>query len=114
MRDHAPRRTSLIVLLVAMSGVGSLSLNILVPALPAIVTRLETDPGHAQLTVSLYLLGLAGSQLLLGPLSDRLGRRPVILGGLALASLASVAAIFAASIAALITARIVQALGAST
>src|SRR4051812_34441632 len=66
----------LIALLVAMAGVGSLSLNILVPALPAIAARLETDPGQAQLTVSLYLLGLAGSQLLLGPLSDRLGRRP--------------------------------------
>jgi MFS transporter, DHA1 family, multidrug resistance protein len=113
---NAPRgrRAPLIVLLVAMAGVGSLSLNILVPALPAIAARLETEPGHAQLTVSLYLLGLAGSQLLLGPLSDRFGRRPVVLAGLTLAMFASFAAIFAASITTLIIARVVQALGAST
>ena len=110
-RDHS---YPLIALLVAMAGVGSLSLNILVPALPAIAVRLQTDPGHAQLTVSLFLLGLAASQLLLGPLSDRFGRRPVVLAGLALAALASFAAIFAATITGLIVARVVQALGAST
>jgi DHA1 family bicyclomycin/chloramphenicol resistance-like MFS transporter len=104
----------LIALLVAMSGIGSLSLNILVPALPDIAARLETDPSNVQLTVSLYLVGLAFSQLLLGPLSDRFGRRPVILGGLALAALASFAAIFAGTITGLILARVVHALGAST
>ena len=97
-----------------MSGIGSLSLNILVPALPAITAKLETDPGSVQLTVSLYLVGLAFSQLLLGPLSDRFGRRPVVLGGLALAALASFAAIFAGTISGLIVARVAQALGAST
>ena len=104
----------LIALLVAMTGVGSLSLNILVPALPAIVTRLQAEPGHAQLTVSLYLLGLAASQLVLGPLSDRFGRRPVVLAGLAIATVASFAAIFATTIGGLILARVAQALGAST
>ena len=67
-----------------------------------------------QLTVSLYLLGLAVAQLVFGPLSDRFGRRPVVLAGLALASVASTAAIFAAGIAGLIIARAVQSLGAST
>ena len=104
----------LIALLVAMSGIGSLSLNILVPALPGIAAQLATDLGNVQLTVSLYLVGLAFSQLLLGPLSDRFGRRPVILGGLALAALASFAAIFAGTITGLIVARVVHALGAST
>jgi len=104
----------LIALLVAMTAVGTLSLNILVPALPVLAAKLQTDPGNAQLTVSLYLLSFATSQLLLGPLSDRFGRRPVILAGLALATLASVAAIFATSITALVIARIVQAVGAAT
>jgi DHA1 family bicyclomycin/chloramphenicol resistance-like MFS transporter len=110
------RRTPwrLLALLIAMSGVSSLSLNILVPAIPGLVVRFATDPASVQLTVSLYLLGLAVAQLVFGPLSDRFGRRPVVLLGLALAAIASTAAIFAAGIASLITARVAQSLGAST
>jgi MFS transporter, DHA1 family, multidrug resistance protein len=104
----------LLALLIAMTGVSSLSLNILVPAIPSLVTRFAADPAHVQLTVSLYLLGLAVAQLVFGPLSDRFGRRPVVLAGLALATVASTAAIFAGSIASLIIARVAQSLGAST
>jgi DHA1 family bicyclomycin/chloramphenicol resistance-like MFS transporter len=104
----------LLALLIAMTGMGSLSLNILVPAMPSLVTSFAADPASVQLTVSLYLMGLAVAQLVFGPLSDRFGRRPVLLAGLALASVASTAAIFAAGIAALIAARAVQSLGAST
>ena len=92
----------------------SLSLNILVPAMPGLATKLAADPARVQLTVSLYLLGLAAAQLVFGPLSDRFGRRPVVLAGLALATIASTAAIFAASIASLVIARVAQSLGAST
>src|SRR3984893_16818925 len=99
----------LLALLIAMTGVSSLSLNILVPAIPSMVAKFATDPANVQLTVSLYLLGLAVAQLVFGPLSDRFGRRPVVLAGLALATAASTAAIFAARIAALIAARPVQA-----
>ena len=67
-----------------------------------------------QLTVSLYILGLAVAQLVFGPLSDRFGRRPVVLAGLALATIASTAAIFAVTIGGLIAARVAQSLGAST
>src|SRR5499427_4407413 len=110
------RRTPwrLLALLIAMAGVSSLSLNILVPALPGLATKSAADPASVQLAVSLYLMGLATAQLVFGPLSDRFGRRPVVLAGLALASLASTAAIFAANIASLVVARIAQSLGAST
>ena len=104
----------LLALLIAMSGMSSLSLNILVPAIPSMVVKFATEPANVQLTVSLYLMGLAFAQLVFGPLSDRLGRRPVVLAGLSLACLASTAAIFATNIASLITARVAQSLGAST
>ena len=104
----------LLALLVAMAGVSSLSLNILVPAIPGLAAKFAADPASVQLAVSLYLMGLAAAQLVFGPLSDRFGRRPVVLAGLALATIASTAAIFAVSIANLVSARIAQSLGAST
>ena len=104
----------LLALLMAMTAIGPATLNIVVPALPGLVTRLASDTGTVQLILSLYLLSLATAQLLLGPLSDRFGRRPVVLAGLALSVVASLAAIAASSIGALIGARVVQAVGAST
>jgi len=104
----------LLALLMAMTAIGPATLNIVVPALPGLVTRLASDTGTVQLILSLYLLSLATAQLLLGPLSDRFGRRPVVLAGLALSVVASLAAIAASSIGALIGARVVQAIGAST
>jgi MFS family permease len=110
------RRTParLLALLIAMTGVSSLSLNILTPAMPSLVTRFATDPATVQLTVSLYIMGLAAAQLVFGPLSDKFGRRLVVISGLALATVASTFAIFAGSIASLVIWRVVQSLGAST
>ena len=107
-------RVRLLALLVAMSGVGSLSLNILVPALPSLAMKFDADPAHVELTVSLYILGLAAAQLIFGPLSDRFGRRRVVLAGLALATVASTSAIFAGGIASLVAWRVLQSLGASS
>ena len=103
----------LLILLMAVTAIGPATLNIMVPALPSLVVRLASDAATVQLTLSLYLLSLATAQLFLGPLSDRFGRRPVMLAGLALNVVASVAAIWANSIGWLIFARVVQAVGAS-
>lgn len=113
----AGRRTGagpLLALLMAMTAIGPLSLNILVPATPGLVATLNTDPATVQLTVSLYLLGLAVSQLALGPLSDRFGRRPVVICGLLITVVSSFVALFASSIGEIILARTIQAFGAST
>ena len=68
----------LLALLMAMTAIGPATLNILVPALPGLVSLLASDAETVQLTLSLNLL-MATAQLLLGPLSDRLGRRPVVM-----------------------------------
>ncbi len=104
----------LLALLMAMTAIGPATLNMMVPALPGLTRILETDAGTVQLTLSLFLLSLATAQLALGPLSDRFGRRPVVLGGVAITVLASLAGIAAASIHMLIAVRILQAIGAAT
>ena len=103
----------LLTLLVAMHAIGPTSLTIIVPSIPAMAHQFATDPGLIQLTISLYLVCLAFSQLFLGSLSDRFGRRPVILAGLALTAITSFAAMAASSAVALIAARSAQAFGAS-
>jgi MFS transporter, DHA1 family, multidrug resistance protein len=103
----------LLALLIAVTAIGPLSLNILTPAMPGLIGTFGADAGTVQLTLSLYLLGMAVSQLVLGPLSDRLGRRPVMLAGLALTVVASFAALAATSITGLIVTRTLQAFGAT-
>src|ERR1700726_3050333 len=108
--SNAPPRIMLL-LLVAMTGVAPISLYMLVPALPVLATTFDRDISIAQMTVSLYMVGLACSQITMGPLSDRFGRRPVLLAGLGLMVVASVGCIFAETLPQLIAARFLQALG---
>jgi DHA1 family bicyclomycin/chloramphenicol resistance-like MFS transporter len=68
----------MLLMLVAMTGVAPISLYMLVPALPVLATTFHGDISVAQMTVSLYMVGIACSQLIMGPLSDRFGRRPVL------------------------------------
>ena len=105
---------SMLLLLVAMTGVAPISLYMLVPALPVLATTFGRDIGIAQMTVSLYMVGIACSQIIMGPLSDRYGRRPVLLAGLGLMVAASAACIFAETLPQLIAARFLQALGGAT
>jgi DHA1 family bicyclomycin/chloramphenicol resistance-like MFS transporter len=104
---------ALLILLVAMTAIGPNTLNTLVPALPQLASELGASIAVVQLTVSVYLLALAAGQLLMGPLSDRFGRRPVLFAGLVLTAAASLLAIIVPDVGSLIIARILQAIGAS-
>ena len=98
-------------LLVALTACGTMGMHVIVPALPATARALHMSIGTTQLTITLYLIGLALGQLLYGPISDRLGRRPVLLVGLSLFTVASVATALAPNPAILIGARILQSIG---
>jgi DHA1 family bicyclomycin/chloramphenicol resistance-like MFS transporter len=104
----------MLLLLVAMTGVAPISLYILVPALPVLATTFGRDISIAQMTVSLYMVGVACSQIIMGPLSDRFGRRPVLLVGLGLMVVASAGCIFAETLPQLIVARFLQAFGGAS
>ena len=98
-------------ILIAMSAIGPIALNIFIPSMPGLQAAFNTDYATVQLTLTFYLASLAVSQLVIGPVSDRFGRRPVFLGGMVLYIAASMGCIFATSIEALIAGRILQAAG---
>jgi len=104
----------MLVLLVLMTGVAPVSLYMLVPALPMLATTFGSDISVVQMTVSLYMVGIACSQLIMGPLSDKFGRRPVLLAGLGLMVIASIGSVFAENLPQLIAARFFQALGGAS
>ena len=93
--DRQPSVTSelarsklMLMLLVVMTGIAPISLYMLVPTLPVLAKTFDSSISLAQMTVSLYMVGLACSQIVMGPLSDRFGRRPVLLAGLGLMGVA--------------------------
>ncbi|HEX8961375.1 MAG TPA: multidrug effflux MFS transporter [Rhodocyclaceae bacterium] len=91
-----------------------LSTDLYLPSLPHLATYFGVAPAAVQQTLSLFVLGFGTAQLVSGPLSDRYGRRPVLLGGLAIYVAASVACGLAPSIGVLVAARFVQAVGCCT
>jgi MFS transporter, DHA1 family, multidrug resistance protein len=103
--EVSPRLTVLLGVLIALPALGT---DLFVPALPALARGLEVEVAAAQLTLTTYFFGLAGGQLLWGPLSDRFGRKPVLLSALLLMLVSSLAAVFMASVAAVTAARLVQ------
>lgn len=108
-----PDTLAMTATLAMLTAIGPVSTDMYLPGLPAIADGLGTDVRGAQLTLSAFLVGFACGQFWYGPLSDRVGRRPVLLFGLGLFTLASLACMLAQDIAALVAARFVQALGAA-
>jgi len=100
--------------LVAISMLQPFALNVLAPATPGLARSLQTDYATVQLTLSLYLTTVAATQLLVGPISDRIGRRPCVLAGLGLFALGSLMGASSGRIETLLLARVVQAAGGGT
>ncbi|PWR05869.1 Bcr/CflA family drug resistance efflux transporter [Micromonospora acroterricola] len=105
------QRAQLVLVLGAMIAIGPLTIDMYLPALPAITAGLHTTETAVQLTLTGTLLGLALGQLLIGPLSDVVGRRVPLLAGLAAHIVASVLCVFAPDIAVLGVLRVLQGLG---
>jgi DHA1 family bicyclomycin/chloramphenicol resistance-like MFS transporter len=104
---HAP----LLLLITAMMMMQPLSTDLYLSSLPSLVSGFDVPVSTVQLTLSLFVVGFGGAQLVVGPLSDRFGRRPVLLWGLGLYVAASALCGLAQSIELLIAARFIQALG---
>ena len=100
-----------LVLLTVLIALPRLTLDLHLPALPAMADDFHSSDSQLQLTLTLYALGSAISLLISGPLTDRFGRRPVLLAGLFLYVVATAACALANSLSVLIVARLFQALG---
>jgi MFS transporter, DHA1 family, multidrug resistance protein len=108
-----PGTFALTALLAALSAFGPLTTDMYLPSLPDIARLLDASTAQGQLTISSYLIGFAVGQIIYGPVSDRHGRKPVLLAAIALYCAASLACALSTSIEMLIAARAVQALGGS-
>ena len=106
-----PARVPPTWLLTLLMGVGPASMQIIIPALPMMAGLFTVPYATMQVTVTVYLVGIATGQLIYGPLSDRFGRRPILLLGLAVYVVGSVAALLAPGVGLLALARAAQAAG---
>ncbi|PSL22081.1 multidrug effflux MFS transporter [Shimia abyssi] len=95
--------------LILLAGMSALSMNIFLPSLPSMAEHFQTTYGVMQLSIAVYLAVNAVLQILIGPISDKLGRRPVILGGLAIFLLATLGCIFATNVGVFLIFRMIQA-----
>jgi MFS transporter, DHA1 family, multidrug resistance protein len=107
-----PESRFFVFLLAALMTVNVLSIDMTLPALPQLGASLAATPDQVQLTLSLYLVGYAVGQFACGPLADRFGRRPVLMTGLAVYTLASLACAASRSIDVLVGARAIQGIAA--
>lgn len=112
MTRPAPTSFPVAALLTALVAFGPISTDLYLASLPDMARDFGVGIEQAQLTLSVFLAGFAATMLIYGPLSDRFGRRPVILGGVLIYLVGSVACTFAPTMETLIASRFLQALGA--
>ncbi|WP_270729311.1 multidrug effflux MFS transporter [Shimia sp. Alg240-R146] len=115
MNDHSPAQfldrqsPPNIATLILLAGVSALCMNIFLPSLPSMTAYFDTDYGVMQLSIAVYLAVNAVLQIVVGPVSDKFGRRPVILWGLFIFLIATLGCIYAPNVALFLTFRMLQA-----
>ena len=102
----------LVIYLAALSTLASFSTDIYLASMPTIKHIFNTSSANVQLTLSLFFVGFALTQLFWGPLSDRIGRKPVVFIGISIFIIGSLLCAYSSSITLLIISRIIQAIGA--
>jgi len=103
--------TSILVVLASLAALGTLSTNIILPSFPAMGAELGMSSREMGLTLSYFFVAFALGQLVVGPLSDRWGRKKLVIGGLLVFSLGSLLCAYASDLSTLLAGRVVQALG---
>jgi DHA1 family bicyclomycin/chloramphenicol resistance-like MFS transporter len=106
-----PANKFLVFLLGMLVAIGPLSIDMYLPGMPAIQAGFETSAGLTQLTLSAFLIGYSLGQLIYGPLSDRFGRKPVLLAGISIFAMSSLLCAMTSNIEMLIFLRFMQAAG---
>lgn len=111
-RAEVSQRHGRAVLIAALTALPAPSIDMSLPGLPDLAVGLDASPASAQLTIGVFLAGFAVAQRICGPLSDRFGRRPVLLAGLGLFALAGLCCAMAPTLPALLACRALQGVGA--
>lgn len=111
---HKSHSKYLIILLSALVASGPLSIDMYLPSLPSIALDLSTNVAAVQKTITIFLIGFSGGMLVYGPLSDRYGRKRLLIAGMAIYFLATLGCIFATEIEYLQLFRLLQALGGAS
>ena len=112
-RHHSTRQLAPLVPLALVVGISPLATDMYIPGLPELAADLRTSPALAQLTLTAFLVSFAVGMLLIGPLSDAVGRRRLVLLGSILFTLASVLCALSPSLPVLVGARFLQGLGSA-
>ena len=112
MQTYPSPSRSLLLMLVVLTALGEISTQLIIPSLGAIELIMSARPGSSLLALSAFVAAFGLGQLWLGPLSDRIGRRPVLLAGLAVYLLATLWMLLASSMGEFVAARVLQGLSA--